>query len=214
MRPRLSRAEQVERNRELLLDAALTVFLKQGYVRATLDAIAEEAGFSKGVVYSQFESKADLFLTLLERRIEERAEENQRIVQDLDGAEAVTALTQNAARARTEYAGWAELLLEFRVHAAREPELNRRYAAAHAGTLDRVAALLDEIHERAGLVPVVPTYSMAEMIMAFGSGVTLERLANPRALEDAGTEMLVRALGLDSTAAAAAPGRTRRKEPR
>jgi AcrR family transcriptional regulator len=37
----------------------------------TLDAIADEAGFSKGVVYSRFGSKADLFLALLDRRIEE-----------------------------------------------------------------------------------------------------------------------------------------------
>ena len=42
------------------------MFLARGYVNATVDAIAEEAGFSKGVVYSQFESKADMFLALLE----------------------------------------------------------------------------------------------------------------------------------------------------
>jgi AcrR family transcriptional regulator len=196
VRQRLSRAEQVERNRELLLEAALTVFLKHGYGRATIDAIADEAGFSKGVVYSQFESKADLFLTLLERRIKERAEENQRVAGDLAGADAVRALLRNVDRTRQEYAGWAQLLLEFRVHAGRDVELNRRYAAAHAGTLERIATLLEEIHDRAGLVPASPPQSMAEMILAYGSGLTLERLANPRALDGDGPEMLIRALGL------------------
>src|SRR4029079_19440055 len=61
--PRLNRAEQVERNRGLVVEAARRVFLEHGYAGATLETIADAAGFSKGVVYSQFESKADLFLT-------------------------------------------------------------------------------------------------------------------------------------------------------
>jgi AcrR family transcriptional regulator len=55
---RLTRAEQSERNRGLVLAAARRVFLARGYHGATLEQIADEAGFSKGVVYSQFESKA------------------------------------------------------------------------------------------------------------------------------------------------------------
>src|SRR5438128_1786510 len=69
----MSRAAQTERNRQLVLEAARQVFLTQGYHGARLDAIAEEAGFSKGVVYSQFAGKADLFVALLEHRIAERA---------------------------------------------------------------------------------------------------------------------------------------------
>jgi AcrR family transcriptional regulator len=52
MATRLSRPEQVQRNRGLVLEAARRVFLERGYAGATLDAIADEAGFSKGVVYS------------------------------------------------------------------------------------------------------------------------------------------------------------------
>ena len=70
---RVSRAAQVEANRGEVLAAARRVFLARGYAGATLDAIADAAGFSKGVVYSQFGGKADLFLALLAQRIEERA---------------------------------------------------------------------------------------------------------------------------------------------
>src|SRR5260370_7676280 len=85
MAPRLGRAQMVERNREAVLSAARRVFINKGYAGATLEAIAEEAGFSKGVMYSQFESKADLFLTLLARRVEERAAQNERIVAEYAG---------------------------------------------------------------------------------------------------------------------------------
>jgi AcrR family transcriptional regulator len=80
---RLTRAEQAARNRALVLDAARRVFLARGYHGATLEQIADEAGFSKGVVYSQFESKADLFLALLEARISERAAESARMAESL-----------------------------------------------------------------------------------------------------------------------------------
>jgi AcrR family transcriptional regulator len=203
---RRSRAEQVERNRETLLAAALSVFSEHGYAGATLEAIADEAGFSKGVVYSQFESKADLFLTLLERRIDERADENERVAGDLAGAEGVAELIRHSDRDSRAEASWARLLVEFRVHAGRDPEVNRRYGLAHARTLQRLSLLLDGLHERAGVTPTVSAHVMAEFVLAVGSGVILERLVNPGALDVEVADMLVGALGLGTSAASAASG--------
>ena len=62
------------------------MFLARGYHAATLEQIADEAGFSKGVVYSRFASKADLFLALLEDRIAERGPQNAALAQDLAGS--------------------------------------------------------------------------------------------------------------------------------
>src|ERR1700754_1034598 len=106
MAVRLRRAEQVERNREAVLDAAHQVFIQRGYAGASLEAIAEEAGFSKGVVYSQFGSKPDLFIALLERRIEDRAAHNERIAEQLAGAEALRALVAAAREDAAANPGW------------------------------------------------------------------------------------------------------------
>lgn len=92
MAQRISRAARVGRNRDQVLAAARRVFLARGYERATLDAIADEAGFTKGVMYSQFESKGDLFLALLEQRIAERAAQNEAIAKRYTGAEGVAAI--------------------------------------------------------------------------------------------------------------------------
>jgi AcrR family transcriptional regulator len=194
---RLRRAEQVERNREVVLDAAKRVFLERGYAGATVEAVSEDAGFSKGVVYSQFGSKADMFLALLDRRIDERAAENNQVVVHLAGADAVRALLLAAGRDAASEPGWARLLIEFRASAGRDPELNRRYAAAHARTLDALVGVLGRIHQRAGREPAVPLGSMAEFIVGLGSAVALERLANPGALADTDlTTLVTRALGL------------------
>jgi AcrR family transcriptional regulator len=182
MRTTMSRAEQVERNRELVLTAARRVFLARGYEGATLDAIAEEAGFSKGVVYSQFTSKADLFLALLERRVAERADQNDRLAGELEGTEAVEAALHLGDRLHEAEPEWSLLVIEFRAHAARDPGLNDQYARVHARTVARLAAMLARLHERAGTEPPLPTTTLAELILAIGSGVVLERAANPRAL--------------------------------
>jgi len=57
--------------RDHLLAAAAEVFAQRGYHSATIDEVAEAAGFTKGAVYSNFSSKEDLFLALAQRRQEQ-----------------------------------------------------------------------------------------------------------------------------------------------
>src|SRR5215472_16094913 len=141
---RLSRAEQSERNRALVLDAARQVFLARGYHGATLEQIADDAGFSKGVVYSQFDSKADLFLALLEARISERAAENARVADSLPDGD-LPGFFDNATRGDQATPGWQLLVIESPVHAARDPQLSRRYAATHARTVEALAAVFEKV---------------------------------------------------------------------
>jgi AcrR family transcriptional regulator len=179
---RLSRTEQVERNRALVLDAARRVFLARGYHGATLEQIAEEAGFSKGVVYSQFDSKADLFLALLEARIEERAAENSRLAESLPARGGLPALVDHLARGDQATPGWLLLVIEFRVHAARDPVLARRYTAAHARTVEALADVLATISAHDGQAPAVAPTRLAELMLALSSGFALEQAARPDAL--------------------------------
>jgi AcrR family transcriptional regulator len=182
MSPRLSRAEQNDRNRTLLLAAARRVFLERGYYAATLDQIADEAGFSKGAVYSRFASKADMFLGLLEDRIAERAAQNAELAADLAGTGNFAALLDLAEQAERNAPGWRLLVTEFRVHAARDPELNRRYAALHARTVDGVAQMFTEVSkENAADLPVPPRH-LAELWLAIETGRALEQIADPDAL--------------------------------
>jgi AcrR family transcriptional regulator len=185
MRTTLSREQQVARNRQLVLAAARRVFLASGYASASLDAIAEEAGFSKGVVYSQFKSKADMFLALLEARIDERAEQNEQLAAELDGRDLAAAVPQLALSMRRAEPEWTQLLLEFRLHAARVPELSRRYAELHERTVARLASVYARLHERAGTTPRYPPQVLAKLTLAFGVGVFLERLADPANTEQA-----------------------------
>jgi AcrR family transcriptional regulator len=181
MSARLSRAEQKDRNRALLLAAALRVFLARGYHAATLEQIADEAGFSKGAVYSRFDSKADMFLALLTDRIRQSATENASAIGQVLPADLGT-LAELARRAEQAAPGWRLLVTEFRIHAARDAELNRRYAAAHATTVDGLATVIAAMADRTGQ-PKEQARPMAELLLAIEAGIALERRANPDAID-------------------------------
>ncbi|MEE9539180.1 MAG: TetR/AcrR family transcriptional regulator [candidate division NC10 bacterium] len=59
------------RKRREILEAAMRVFSREGYHRAKMEAVAEEAGIGKGTVYEYFKSKTDLFLALHDHMLAE-----------------------------------------------------------------------------------------------------------------------------------------------
>jgi AcrR family transcriptional regulator len=180
---RLSRAEQNERNRTLVLDAARRIFLARGYHAATLDEIADEAGFSRGVVQSRFGNKADLFLALLEERIDERAAQNARLAEGLSGAQGMRVLREHAARRNRAELDWGLLLIEFRAHAARDADLSQRYAALHDRTRQGLAEVISGIYRRAGQARPFPAEETAQMILTVEAGIRLEQAADPQGRE-------------------------------
>src|SRR5260370_19214238 len=68
---RLTPTRRRELTRRILLEAAAVVSSREGFHGASLDEVAAAAGVTKGAVYSNFKSKEDLFLALLEDRVAE-----------------------------------------------------------------------------------------------------------------------------------------------
>jgi AcrR family transcriptional regulator len=189
--PRLGRVARSEQVRAALLDAAVDEFLVHGFHGASLDQIAAAAGFTKGVVYSRFTSKADLFLALLARRIEERAAENLRLLR-LVSDEGLPELARRWSAIQRRDMPWTLLVLEFRVHAARDQELNQRYAELH----DRTLTGLAEVVERAAGISGPRARSLAQELFALGTGAVLEQAVDPDAMgDDAVADHVTRVVG-------------------
>src|ERR1700757_1133361 len=77
---RLTRAQQQALTRERLLAAAERVIDRHGFSGASIDLITAEAGYSKGAIYSNFESKEAVFLELLRQYMDRDMAELERIV--------------------------------------------------------------------------------------------------------------------------------------
>lgn len=67
---RWTRERRRELTRTALLDAAAEVFARRGFSAASLDEIAEAAGYTRGAITFNFGSKEDLFLAVIERHNE------------------------------------------------------------------------------------------------------------------------------------------------
>jgi AcrR family transcriptional regulator len=176
---RVTRDEQVAANRAALLDAAGRVFRRDGYAGATIDAIADDAGFTKGAVYSRFGSKADLFLSLLEERIEARARQQaEHLEEHRSPDDIVTFIETMWLPARSDPA-WRLVVLEFRLVAARDEALQERYAAAHRRTIDGVTRSIEDLCERLDHSPARPPSQLAALVLALDIGGFLEELVEP-----------------------------------
>ncbi len=204
-RGRPSRVEQVAARRRGLLDAAGAVFKRDGYTAASVDSIAEEAGLTKGAVYSQFASKADLFLTLLEERIRRRAADHDAATQQpLDRDTAIEFIKAATAVSRDD-PQWHFALLEFRLVAARDPELNARYARAHDVAIAGIVRSLAPLYEGAGVAPPFPLDVLARASLAMEAGALLESVVTDESASEQSAELatafMAHVLGLPDPAA-------------
>lgn len=204
-RGRPSRQEQVAERRRALLSAAGDVFRRDGYLAATVDSIAEAAGLTKGAVYSHFDSKADLFLALLEDRVDQRATDHDDLVRRPDGTGSVRVFLERAISASRRDPEWNLALLEFRLVAARDPELNARYARAHDGAVAALAASLGALYEATSVTPPSSLVVLAAAALALDAGAILEALvADDTAAEgvsEDGIDLVARLLGFPSSTA-------------
>ncbi len=79
-RTRLSRDESQAQTRAALIDAASRLFDARGFVATSISDVAEEAGYTTGALYSNFDGKEDLFFAIVERDIDLVLAELQRLL--------------------------------------------------------------------------------------------------------------------------------------
>ena len=89
---KVSRIQQ--RNRKLILEAALDVFSKHGFRGATLDQIATESGLSKPNILYYFEGKEDIHVTLLNHLMDKWLDPLRQVDPDGDPLEEIMRYVQ------------------------------------------------------------------------------------------------------------------------
>ena len=174
---RLTRVEQKESNRDRVLEAAGKLFREKGFHGASVEEIADDAGFSRGVIYSQFGSKDDLFLALTEQRMEWRTQRGVELIRDApEGADLMRVLTDQQRKIQETDVPWTLAWLEFRIHAARTPHLNARYAELHRKSIARLAEVFALLISKAGLKPRFEPAEYARFAAVLDTGGILERV--------------------------------------
>ena len=177
---RPSRAESKQLTHERLLEAAMKVFRRDGYHGASLDRVAAVAGYTKGAVYSAFDSKSDLFLALLARRAAARGDELRSL---LDQSQATTdfieEVTRRFAASVAVERDWWIAVIEFMTVVGRDEQLRARFAEHHDASRALIAESVAGWARRHRSKPAIEPRRVATLILALNNGLTLESLVAP-----------------------------------
>jgi AcrR family transcriptional regulator len=181
---RLTRAEGKARTRGRLLEAAAEVFARKGFAAASVEEIAETAGFSTGALYSNFAGKEELFAELLASRGGDRLAEAARIVADeeLSREDRRGALGRLLVTVADQDADLAPLQAELWLHAIRRPELRELLASQFRATRDFLAQTLADRARSSG--SEVPPDDAATILLAMFQGLVQLRRIDPASVPE------------------------------
>ncbi len=180
VKPPRTRPTRVE-VRDRILDAASKVFAAEGFAGATIDAIGQAAGFTKGAVYSNFESKDELFLALLDREFEQRGAQIATALGSGDAAAAASELSRSGLDAVRGHADYYVLFVEYWLRAVRDPQLRERLIAR------RRAAIADQASQIFGPAATVPSgrrvADVAQLVATINLGIAMEEVLRPGSID-------------------------------
>jgi len=180
---RLTREEARQQTRERLLDAAAAVFRRDGYDGASLDEIAETAGYTKGAIYSNFDSKADLFKALVDRYREAELAVQARQFAGKSLEQVVDKLDDLFERQVAADPGWIALQIEFVLVARRDPEVRRRIVEGAEERRARAGASLDFLLSRSNRTAAFTGRELGVLFNAIGTGLALQQMLEPEAVD-------------------------------
>ena len=184
--PRLNREEKRAQTRSALVRSAADVFARRGFHAATVDEIAENAGFSVGALYSNFERKEDLLLAAIEQNVNDWARlfaERFREADDIrDQARSIADAWIAGVSAEPEpFLLWVELW----AYAVRNDRLRDELAVRSRSIRELFTSMLREGAEQAGVaLPEGLAEELGAVFDALGLGLAVRRLLDPDSVPD------------------------------
>ena len=164
-----------ERTRERLLDAAFTVFAHHGIHGASIEAVCEAAGFTRGAFYSNFSSKEELFLALAERAMRRQLASLESISEELepdfvqDGAvdyEAIRTVLSVVITDPGDARQWALMRAELELLAMRDPAVGRPFRAQEETLRAELGVAIRRILVSCGLQFAVDERTAVDLLLS------------------------------------------------
>jgi AcrR family transcriptional regulator len=158
--------------RERLLDAALA-------------ELPERAGLTRGAIYWNFQSKQELFLALLEERVDGPALELMRFTETAPvDTPTAGAVSEGLVRLVREQGDLIMLLFEHWALAVRDPKLRPAFNKRQKLLRKALAQALEARHATTGVALTYPAEQLATAILALANGLAMNALAEPDAVSD------------------------------
>jgi AcrR family transcriptional regulator len=175
MAERWTQERRREHTRTLLLDAAEKVFAAKGFEGASLDEIADTAGYTRGAIYKHFANKAALFLAVNKRYNEQFLTGFLDLIdtsvppRDLDLREIAKRwhdLQQGGPFSRA-------LGTEFSLYVLRNPDVRPQVVEQRRALARMIAEFMEKQAAAFGFTLRLPALTLARIALACGDGLEL-----------------------------------------
>ena len=190
---RMTRAESRVRTREQVIAAAADVFTQKGFHGASLEEIAESAGYSRGAVYSNFSDKTELFLAVRDERMHRRTQQVGELLANAatphDFFESLRKLNEREPRDHVKK--WYMLGLELWLYAMRNPQVRPRLAERQQANRAALTHAIEMLYASLDAQPPIPADQLAIIVEAIDVGVLYQEFLDPAAVP---AEFIIQAL--------------------
>ena len=178
---------------EKLFEAAARLFEEQGIGGASIEAIAAAAGFTRGAFYSNFTSKDELIIAMLEDHVAQTVTRNLDLLARHKSAEDFIDALRTMDRSRHDPLGRSPLLhMEMILFVARaekrRPELAKRLRARRK----LIAQIVETTSKNSGSTRRLDPAWAGAILLALEDGFRLHRLIDP---ETTPADSFLRAIG-------------------
>lgn len=173
---------------EQIRDAAMRVFARKGYQATVVEDVAEEAGVSKGTIYTYFDRKEELLGAVHDGLLEEmEARQAQILESDRSPLKKIRALLHDFVDIVGGQEDFAQVLLDIWVAGMRDPDrFDINFAEAYAQYRALLRELLREAKAQGDVPDDLPDVAPSVLIGAI-DGLLLQWLLDPDSVDFAGS---------------------------
>jgi AcrR family transcriptional regulator len=188
-RTRPTRAE----TRQAVLDAAFEVFSSRGIAASSLTDVAAAAGLTKGAVYSNFDSKDELVLALMEEHAGHRIRASLDAIDHAAPAEVFPQVAAVLVHEMRADAAWHRLLAEYFAMAHHDPQKRAALRERRREVRATIARAVERVGTELALPLPLPAPDLAVVLLALSNGLGVETDIDPDGVPD---DLLARVLTL------------------
>ena len=184
---RLTRAESQARTRSLIVEAATRLFLRDGFQVTSLEQIGEEAGFTRGAVYSNFPSKTAMGIAVINELYEREARKLEAALEQCEDLDSWFDALAAWAEQTIGDPDWTRLEIELAAFSAHDESYRAAAAARYARMRQHWAALL--LSRPGGRLPM-DANALSTTVFALALGTGVQRAYDPDLAGSAWVEMM------------------------
>lgn len=182
---RLNRQQSQARTRELIIESATVLFLRDGFRSTSLEQIGEHAGFTRGAVYSNFASKTAMGIAVIDALYETEERRAIAAIKTVAAHDTAAWFTALADWAQGSFGDprWARLEIEVAAFSGTDDGLREATATRYARIRARVAEQIADAFRHLGIdSPTDSPADLDELSLTFVSlalGLGIQRAADP-----------------------------------